>query len=323
MFDWNDLKAYLAVARGGSTLAASKALNVNQTTVARRVESLEAALDLKLFERGQSGSRLTEAGQSLLAEAEKVERAARDFETRARAHQRGLAGSLRITCIELMANMTLTPAIAEFRRLYPEVQVDLIISDQQLDIEKGEADIGIRTGIALPISNLVARKMTDYTFRLYCSREYAERRGLPGGPGDLARHDLIGGDGGLERMPAISWMFEQAGGKAPASRSTTLTNMVHAVRAGLGVAPLPSILGDADPSLLRCSDSIEVAKSSAWIVTRRDLKDTPRVRAFIDFLVPFLQQDVKRREAFNRSRMAGGAANDEGEAGAPKLSSPA
>ena len=77
MFDWNDIKAFLAVARGGSTLAASKALGVNQTTVARRIEALESELALKLFERGQTGSRLTEAGRDLVAEAENVERAAK------------------------------------------------------------------------------------------------------------------------------------------------------------------------------------------------------------------------------------------------------
>ncbi|MET0272558.1 MAG: LysR family transcriptional regulator, partial [Phenylobacterium sp.] len=89
MFDWNDLKAFLAVARGGSTLGAAKALGINQTTVARRIESLEADLGLKLFERGQSGSRLTEAGRDLMGEAEKVEAAAGGFVNRASAHQRG------------------------------------------------------------------------------------------------------------------------------------------------------------------------------------------------------------------------------------------
>lgn len=314
MFDWNDLKAFLAVARGGSTLAASKALNVNQTTVARRVESLEAGLGLKLFERGQAGSRLTEAGRDLLDDAKAVERAARLFETHAQAHQRGLAGALRVTCIELLANMTLTPAIAEFRRRYPEVQVDLVISDKQLDIEAGEADIAIRSGTALPVSNLVARKLVDYPFALYCSRDYAGRNGVPAELADLARHDLIGGDSGLEFLPSLVWMFEKAGGKAPASRSNSLTNMIHAVNAGLGIAPLPCIVGDADPSLVRCSGHIDEAIAHSWIVTRRDLKDTPRVRAFIDFLVPFVQQDARKREAFNRSLRAGAAANDLGEA---------
>ena len=109
MFDWNDLKAFLAVARGGSTLAASKSLGVNQTTVARRVEGLEADLKLKLFERGQSGSRLTEAGRDLLAEGEKVERAAQVFESRAKAHQRGMAGSIRERGREIPGVMVAEP----------------------------------------------------------------------------------------------------------------------------------------------------------------------------------------------------------------------
>ncbi|HEY2356961.1 MAG TPA: LysR family transcriptional regulator [Phenylobacterium sp.] len=323
MFDWNDLKAFLAVARGGSTLAASKALDVNQTTVARRIEALESTLALKLFERGQTGSRLTEAGRDLVAEAENVERAAKGFESRAQAHQRGMAGTLRLTCIEMMANMALTPAIAEFRRLYPEVQIDLIVTDQQLDIEAGEADLAIRSGTALPVSSLVARKLAEYPFRLYCSRDYAARKGHPVTLGELADHDLIGGDAGLERLPGIVWMFEAAGGKPPASRSNSLTNMVHAVSAGLGIAPLPCIIGDADPNLLRCSGLIDVAMAGAWIVIRRELKDTPRVRAFIDFLVPYMQQDAKRREAHNRSLRSQAAANDAEGADPSSLKSPA
>nr|QQZ50489.1 LysR family transcriptional regulator [Phenylobacterium glaciei] len=111
MFDWNDLKAFLAVARGGSTLAASKTLKINQTTVARRIEALEASVGLKLFERGQTGSRLTEAGEDLLAEAERMEAAAEAFGSRASAHQRGLAGTLKVTSTEILANLAITPAL--------------------------------------------------------------------------------------------------------------------------------------------------------------------------------------------------------------------
>ena len=110
IYDWNDLKAFLAVARGGSTLSASRTLGVNQTTVARRIEALEAALSLKLFERGQSGSRLTEAGEDLVAEAERVERASERFALRAAGHRRGLSGVLRITTTEIIANTMVMPA---------------------------------------------------------------------------------------------------------------------------------------------------------------------------------------------------------------------
>jgi DNA-binding transcriptional LysR family regulator len=323
MFDWNDLKPFLAVARGGSTLAASKALGVNQTTVARRIEVLEGVLGLKLFERGQTGSRLTEAGRDLLAEAEKVELSAKVFESRAQAHQRGMAGTLRITCVELIANMTLTPAIAEFRQLYPEVQVEVVISDQQLDVEGGEVDLAIRSGGALPMSNLIARKIAEYPFALYCSRDYAARKGAPASLAMLAEHDLIGGASGLELMPGFGWMFEKAGGKAPVTRSNSLTNLIHAVSAGLGIAPLPCTVADADPNFLRCSNDIDVALTTSWIVVRREIKDTPRVRAFIDFLVPYVQQGAKKREAFNRSLKAKAAANDAEVSGTPAHNSPA
>ncbi len=314
MFDWNDLKAFLAVARGGSTLAASKSLGVNQTTVARRVEGLEADLKLKLFERGQSGSRLTEAGRDLLAEGEKVERAAQVFESRAKAHQRGMAGSIRITCIEIVANMTVTPAIAEFRRAHPEVQIDLMVTDQALDMEAGEADLAIRVDQTLRSSNLVARKLVDYQFALFCSRDYAERMGVPATPAELADHDLIGGDAGLDNIPAMRWMVEQSGGKAPVTRSNSMSNLVHVVNAGLGIAPLPCIVGDADPRLVRCSEIIAPAMVTSWIVTRRELKDTPRVRALIDFLVPYIQADMKTRLEHMRQLREQSAANE----GAPQ-----
>jgi DNA-binding transcriptional LysR family regulator len=290
MFDWNDLKPFLAVARGGSTLAAAKALGVNQTTVARRIEALEAALSLKLFERGQSGSRLTEAGRELMAEAEKVEQAAKALQTRAETHGRGLSGTLRVTSIELLANTALTTGIAEFRQLHPEVQVDVLISDERLDIEAGEADIAIRFSEDMPSSNLVARRIADYPSALFCSRDYAARRGAPATLAELCGHDLIGGDGVLAGLPTLVWMFDQAGGKAPSLRSNSLSHMVYAVKAGLGIAPLPCAVADGDPNLVRCSDLIDTARAPAWLVTRRELKDTPRVRAFIDFIVPYLRR---------------------------------
>ena len=315
MFDWNDLRAFLAVARGGSTLAASRALGVNQTTVARRVEALEQALGLKLFERGQTGSRLTEAGRDLQAEAEKVERAAEAFESRAAAHKRGMAGAIRLTANELIANMMLTPGMAEFRRLYPEVQLDLVISDRLLDIEAGEADVAIRGALTLSGPSLIARKVADFPFALYCSRDYAERRGIPASPANLADHDLVGGGAEMAGLPGMRWMFEQAPGAQAASLSNTMTNVVQAVRAGLGIGPMACLLGDADPDLVRCSEPIPDAQGAAWIVTRRELKETPRVRAFIDFIVPFITATVRSyeararviREDVERERAAGSA----------------
>jgi len=303
MFDWNDLKAFLAVARGGSTLAAAKSLGVNQTTVARRIESLEHALGFKLFERGQTGSRLTEAGEALIADAENVERAAIRFANQAAGQMRGVSGALRLTTNEIVANTMVIPALVEFRKLHPDVQVDLVITDKVLDLENGEADLAIRTSQTLAISDLVARKFADHNMALYCSRDYASRRGVPSCPEDLKDHDLIDVTVNMGELPAASWMMRHSGGKVPVTRSNSLSSLVHAVKAGLGIGALPCTVGDPDRDLIRCSECIEEARASSWLVTRRDLKDTPRVRAFIDFMAPHLQAELRRVEELGRKRL--------------------
>lgn len=309
MFDWNDLKAFLAVARGGSTLTASKSLGVNQTTVARRIESLEQALGFKLFDRGQTGSRLTEIGQALMGEAEQVERAANRFANQAAGLARGVVGALRLTTNEMVANTMVIPALVEFRKGHSDMQVELVITDRTLDLENGEADLAIRTASQpLAVSDLVARRIADHDMALYCSRDYAARRGVPATPDDLKDHDLIEVTTETSPLPGSSWMMRHAGGKPPVTRSNSMASLMHAVRAGLGIGTLPCILADTDQEMVRCSDVIEEARSTSWIVTRRELKDTPRVRAFIDFIVPHLQQQIRKVEARGQQRLAERAA---------------
>ena len=295
-FDWNDLKAFLAVARGGSTLAAAKTLGINQTTVARRIEALETAVGFKLFERGQAGSRLTEVGQDLIAEAERLEQAAHGFASRAASHQRGVAGTLRVTCTEILANMVVTPGLPEFRRLYPELKVDLVLTDAPLDLEAGAADVAVRAGLALTKSDLVDFKLAEFAFALYCSRDYALRRGLPASVADLRHHDLIAGEGGHLPLPGVSWMMGHAPGVEPAARSNTMTNMLHAIRAGLGIGPFGCLLADLEPDLIQCLPIPEV-RPSAWVVMREEMQAAPRVRAFVDFIIPHFAATRAEMEA--------------------------
>jgi DNA-binding transcriptional LysR family regulator len=218
-----------------------------------------------------------------------------------------MAGSIRLTCIEILANMAVTPALAEFRKQHPEVQIDLMVTDQPLDLQAGEADLAVRAVQTLPNSDLIAKKIVDYEFALYCSRDYAERMGVPATIADLESHDLIGGDAGLDTVPAMIWMFEQVDGKAPVTRSNSMSNLV---RAGMGIAPLPCAVADADSRLVRCSEPIESAVSTSYVLLRRELKDTPRVRALIDFLVPYMQRDMKTRLERGRQMREQEAAND-------------
>jgi DNA-binding transcriptional LysR family regulator len=304
MFDWNDLKAFLAVARGGSTLAAAKALGVNQTTVARRIEALEAAVALKLFERGQSGSRLTEAGQALFPEAEAVERATEGFIHQALAQRRGMTGSLRVTINEALANIFLAPALGEFRRLYPDIKVEMLVGDAFLDLAKGEADVAIRgTGGDLPDSDLVSRKLSDIDWAIYCSRDYAIHHGAPTSPEEMDQHVLVGGEGMLAFLPAMMWMVDKASRAEIHTRSNSLTNLMVAVKAGLGVAPLPRLMAAQQPDLHCCMD-LTGFPTAVFIVIRADMKDVPRVRAFIDFLTPHFNATRRLLEEKGRLNQA-------------------
>jgi DNA-binding transcriptional LysR family regulator len=307
MFDWNDLKTFLAVAREGSTLGAAKVLGVNQTTVARRIEALEAAVGMRLFERGQAGTRLTEAGQELMAEAEQMEKAAAGFANRVAERQRGLAGTLRITSTEIMANLGITPGLARFRELHPDLKVEVNITDLPLDLEAGEADIAIRTGVRLTDSDLVARKIAEFDFGLYASRDYLLRRGLPRSIEDLRRHDVIAGEGTRLPLPGMAWVLGQLPGLEPAARVNATTHLLHALKAGLGVAPYGCIVADLEPDLIRCLP-IPPPRPAVWMVTRADMKDAPRVRAFTDFFLPFIEQTrralAERGQAMQDRKMA-------------------
>ena len=295
MFDWNDLRAFLAVAREGSTLGAARVMGVNQTTVARRIEALEQALELKLFERGQTGSRLTAAAQALFAHAEQVEAAAGGFETQVQSLRRGVTGVIRVTANESLANLAMVQAIADFRRVYPNCTVELIVADSFLDLASGEADVAVRgTAGGLPDSNLIARKLVDIEWGIYAGREYAQRHGVPRKPSDLANHILVGGEGLVEHMPPMRWMVSHAPNAEVHCRSSSLTNLAYAIRSGLGVAPLPCLVADHDPELVRCLGPVPDLPSSCWVVTRPDVKDTPRIRAFIDFLTPHFQTTCRQ-----------------------------
>jgi len=286
MFDWNDVKALLAVARGGSTAAAARELGVNQTTVARRLEALEKDFGVKLVERSQTGASLTEAGLCLVADGEAMECVALGMRRKIEAHRRGVTGTLKVTTTEMTANTVLTPLLPEFRRLHPDLTLELAITDEELDLEAGEADVAIRGAAALADSNLVARKVIETGWALHCSRDYAARMGLPATPADLKDHMVIGGDHPAREFPGLAPILRDAPGVEVVLRSSSVTNLFASIRAGLGIGSMPCVLADLEPDLIQVFPPHPESLTFVWILTRPELKDAPRVRAFIDFFAP-------------------------------------
>src|ERR1700712_2172491 len=178
MFDWNDLKYFLAVARHRSTIAAGKSLGLSQSTVHRRVSELERRIGRQLMVRQPSGYRLTEFAEALLPYAERVEAAVSELELRVKDTVRDLTGVIRVTCPEpIVYRMTKSALLDRFHARHPKLRVEFVTSDRYLDLSKGEGDGAFRSGDT--DDELVGRKIADSIWAVYASRDYIERHGQP------------------------------------------------------------------------------------------------------------------------------------------------
>jgi DNA-binding transcriptional LysR family regulator len=297
MLDWNDLRYFLAVARGGSTLAASRALRVSQTTVARRIAALEAALKLQLFERRQAGYALTPAGQELLGEAEEVEAAALKFGSAAESRTRDLSGTVRLTSEEIFSVTLFAPLLRELHELHPQIMIDLDSGQTLRDLGAGEADIALRSTVGDQPAGLVGRTICVDDWTLYCSRDYAARHGVPKNVKDLKNHALIGGGGGNLWRHYQAWLRQIGLEDQVAMHHASSTGLLSGVRSGFGIAVLPCIVADAEPDLIRCLPPRAGHGRTLWLLTHERVRHSPRVRTVIDFLHERLMRHVRALEA--------------------------
>jgi DNA-binding transcriptional LysR family regulator len=283
MFDWNDLKYFLAVARHQSTIAAGKALGLSQSTVHRRLAELERRLGRQLVARHTSGYRLAEFGEQLLPFAERVEAAINDLEAQVSGAARDAAGVIRVTCPEpIVYRITQSKLIERFHARHPKLLVEFVTSDRYLDLSKGEVDVAFRSGDT--DDELVGRTIAESLWAIYASRSYIERHGKPERIEDLSRHSLVGFDDSLGKHRASTWLQEIAPNATMAARNNSVLGLVSSVRSGVGVGPLPTALGDAEPDLVRVLGPIPALTRSWRLLTHPDLRRTPRISAFFDFI---------------------------------------
>jgi DNA-binding transcriptional LysR family regulator len=284
MFDWNDLKYFLAVARHGSTIAAGKALGTSQSTVHRRLEELERRIGQALVTRQASGYRLTEYGTTLLPYAERIEAAVKDFERRAGDTEQDMKGTIRVTCPEpIVIRMTQSGLIERFHTRHPHLRVEFITSDRYLDLSKGEVDVAFRSGDT--DDELIGRKIADSFWAVYASRDYVARHGKPDRVEDLSQHPLVGFDDTLGGHRAAKWLKEIAPGAKMPVRNNSVLGLVSAVKSGAGIGPLPTALGDAEPDLIRVLGPVPELTRSWRLLTHPDIRRVPRIAAFFDYIV--------------------------------------
>lgn len=293
MLDWNDLRYFLAVARTGSTLAASKHLKVSQATVSRRVTVLEDVIGVRLFVRKPSGYSLTPRGESVLPAAESVEASILSFSDSIAAEARRLAGTVRLTTVESAANAWLIPALGLLRHRYPDLRVEIITSDQNLDLLRGEADVALRFGTKPVEEALIVRHLTDMQETFYANEELVSRLGMPTSLAEVSRFPLIAS---VDREGLVNrWLTEHLPDAEIAHRANTLSSIIASVRSGIGASILPCLMGDDTRGLVRLLPPIAELTTPGWMVTTDAARRQPHIRAVIDFMVEQIQLWLVRR----------------------------
>jgi len=285
VLDWNDLRYFLAIARNGSMMAAAKALGVNQSTVHRRLDELERQLGHRLISRHPTGYRLTELGEELRSYAERIEDSVADFERRVSAWGKEYSGVVRVTCPEAVAPRLMQfGLIDKFAKRYPALRVEFVMSDKVVSLGNGQADIAIR---AMPPTDneLVGRKIADSPWAIYASRSYIERYGSIKKPEDIDRHAVILFNGAMLNHHTVQWLQSVAPNARIVARADNLPALLLAAKSGSGLTPMPVIVGENETDLIRVAGPVSDLATPFYLLMHRDMKRTPRVRAFFDFFI--------------------------------------
>jgi len=280
--DWDDLRIFLAVARSRQMATAARALEIDATTISRRLNRLAAALDAPLFETVRGRRQLTDRGLALYSHAEAIENETLSA-IGAGPHARGMSGQVRLSVAEGLATWVLAPRMQEFNAQHPNIHIDLITTSGFLNPSKREADISVM--LARPrAGRLVAQRLTTYSLGLYTTCAYLERQPHPDSAAALVDHVLIGYVPDFLYAPELDYLSEIAPGLEAAVRSTSINVQHRLIREGLGIGVLPSFMAARDEALvpLLC-DQVRLERSF-WLVTHADVRRLARVDAVATWL---------------------------------------
>jgi len=289
MIVWDDLRILLALARNPSLRVAAETLNIDPTTVTRRLARLSETLDTTLFERRGSNYYLTERGADYVAYVERAEASIIEgFETTAAG---GPSGLIRIGAPEAFSSLFLAPRLPEFQKANPRVQVDLITPSWVPDPLKREVDLAIL--LERPVRGpLNARKLLESTLQLYATEEYLANHPPIRTTADLKGHVYIGYVRGIpSSSQALEYTLNPLPGVVASIRTTSLSVHSSLVREGKGVALLPYYVGAGIPNhRVICPEEICIPQSF-WLVVRQDVRQSARVIAFIKWLTTIVEEN--------------------------------
>lgn len=296
MFDWDDLRVFIAAARGGTTAAAAQRLGLDATTVGRRIAALESALKATLFIRTRSGLQLTATGARLLETAGSAETAMNLAAEIAQAD--AVAGAVRISAPEAFGGQILAPALPGLSARHPHLSVELIANPGLLSPLKREVDMAIT--LSAPQSpRLLAEPLTDYQLGLFAAPAYLARHPAPASVQALGAHDLVGYVEDQIYAPELRYLEEIDPALRARLSSSSLRAQRQIIAAGGGIGVLPCFMSVGLERVL--ADRVRLTRRF-WISTHRDVAATARVRAVRNWLKALVQ--AERRTLIPAEAMA-------------------
>ncbi|MFT0858538.1 LysR family transcriptional regulator [Ancylobacter sp. G4_0304] len=279
---WDDFRLIKAVADAKGLPAAAAQIGVNHSTVFRRLKQIEEALGNPLFERHRTGYALTPAGEELVALANRLDEEITTVGRKLAGREPAPSGELRVTTPDSLLIEMLMPMLAAFRQRYPEVRLDIVLSNQPLNLSKRDADVAIRATDSPP-ENLVGRRVARINWALY---GLASDFPAPGAADmeALTTRDWISLGDGLGTLQAVKFVQDHVRPEKVVFKVNSVLGLAEAIEAGLGIGHIPCLMGDSRPALVRLAPPVDEFAADLWLLTHPDLRHSPRVRAFLDFL---------------------------------------
>lgn len=294
--EWELYRTFLGVLREGSLSGAARVLGIAQPTVGRHVAALEAALGLALFTRSQTGLLPTEAALALQPHAQAIESTALALERVAASYGDGVRGVVRVTASEVIGVEVLPAAVEALRRDYPDLKVELVLSNEVQDLLRHEADVAVR--MTRPNQEqLVARRIGSIELGLHAHADYLARHGTPSNLDELGGHTLIGYDRFSPFVRASVKKWHQFGRDRLALRTDSDVAQLALIRAGAGIGICQAALARRSPGLVRLLPEAFSMPLETWVTMHEDLRDSPRCRVTFDALVEALSAHVRAGSA--------------------------
>jgi DNA-binding transcriptional LysR family regulator len=287
-FDWSLVRSFLAALDQGSLLGAARLLNMSQPTLGRHIAELERQLGVLLFERTGRGLVATATALQLAQAARSMEAGALQLSRTLSGAQSQSAGTVRITASVPVAVQLLPPVLAAMRQALPDIQIELVSSNQVSNLLRREADIAVR--MMRPEQNsLIARKIGDVRLGAYASRGYLESRAPLRKASDLLQHELIGGDADPAILQGFAAMGFPVTRSAFALRSDDFIVQWQAVRAGLGIGFCADYMVRGEADVLEVlAGQLKIPSLPMWLAVHREIRTNASIRRVFDYLASAL-----------------------------------